>query len=72
MGNTVGAYEEKELEGLSSEQREQLKQEVLRLLHTSPEIRAIIDQQPRMLTRNSDINKILKRELQPTLDKLKK
>ena len=72
MGDTVGVHDEKELEGLSPQQRKELKQEVLRQLQTSPEIRAIINKDPKILTRDSRINKILRRKVPPNFNKLKK
>jgi hypothetical protein len=72
MGDLVGVFEEEELKGLSDGQREQLKQEVVRLLQTSPEIRAIINENPGLLAREPDINEILQKKARPFLDQLKK
>jgi hypothetical protein len=40
MGNMVGVYTDAELEGLSPQEIEQLKQQILHQLQNSPEIRA--------------------------------
>jgi hypothetical protein len=72
MGDMVGVHTDDELEGLTAKQRKQLKQEILKQLHNSPQIRAVIDKQPEILTRDSRINKIVKRKVRPTLDRLKK
>lgn len=72
MGDKVGVHDDTELEGLSRQQRAQIKQQILRQLQTSPEIRAIIQKTPRLLTSDSRINKILKRKLAPTLRRLKR
>jgi argonaute-like protein implicated in RNA metabolism and viral defense len=72
MGSPVGLFTDEEIRsfGLSPEKIEQLKQEVLRQLNSNPEIRAIINKNPRLLTRDSEINAILRRETRPFLDRL--
>jgi hypothetical protein len=71
MGDAVGVHDEAELAGLTAQQRDQVKGEILRQLQTSSEIRAIIDKEPRLLTRNKDINDVLKRVLAPFLARLR-
>jgi hypothetical protein len=72
MGDMVGVHTEEELKTLSPQQREQLKQQILDQLQTSPEIRKIINEDPQILTSDSRINEVLKRELRPFFDSLKK
>jgi hypothetical protein len=63
MGDQLGVFSDDEVQGLSPQEREQQKRRILQLLETNPDIRAIIEEDPRILTRNSRINAILKREL---------
>jgi hypothetical protein len=71
MGD-MGVHDEDELNDLTEDQRQQLRQEMLRQLQTSPEIRAIINENPQMLTGDSRINEILKRETGRMLAAFKK
>jgi hypothetical protein len=63
MGDQLGVFSDDEVQGLSDQEREQQKRRILQLLETNPDIRAIIAEDPRILTRNSHINAILRREL---------
>jgi hypothetical protein len=72
MGDMVGVHDEAELQYLTPKQRADLKKEVLRQLQTSPQIRAIINKKPRMLTSDPDINAILKKKVSPILKKYRK
>jgi hypothetical protein len=72
MGDMVGVHAESELADLTPKQRERLRKEALRQLQASPQIRAIIKKKPEMLTRNSEINGILKRKLSPLLKAFRK
>ena len=74
MGSAVGLFTDEEIRsfGLSPEEIEQLKQEVLRQLHSNTEVRAIIDNRPQILTRDTEINTIMRRETRPFLDRLMK
>jgi hypothetical protein len=69
MGDMVGVHTEAELEALSPQEREQLKREILEQLQNSPEIRARINEEPQLLTRDERICEILRRNLR---DRLKK
>jgi hypothetical protein len=63
MGDQLGVFDNNEVGNLTPQQREQQKQRILELLQNNPEIRAIINQDPRILTRDRAINGILRREL---------
>jgi hypothetical protein len=63
MGDMVGVFSEAELARLSPQEREQVKEEILKQLQNSPEIRTRISQQPKLLTRDDQIREILRREL---------
>jgi hypothetical protein len=71
MGDAVGVHSDAELAGLNAEQREQVKQEVLQQLQNNQDIRTLINNNPRPLTRTPEINAILKRELRATIDRLR-
>jgi len=71
MGDAVGVHDERELAGLNPQQREQLKQEVLRQLANNPQVRDIINEEPTILTSDSRINDIVKQALAPTLQQLR-
>jgi len=63
MGDQLGVFDDNEVQNLTPQQREQQKQRIQELLQNNPEIRAIINQDPRILTRDRAINAILRREL---------
>jgi hypothetical protein len=71
MGDMVGVHDVEELKGLNDQDRELLKQHILQQLQTNPDIRAIIEKDPMILTRDEHINPILKRMARPLLDRLK-
>jgi len=71
MGDAVGVHSDAELAGLNAEQREQVKQEVLQQLQNNQDIRTLINNNPKPLTRTPEINAILKRELRATIDRLR-
>jgi hypothetical protein len=63
MGDAVGVFDENEVAHLTPQQREEQKRRVLELLQNNKEIRDIISQDPRILTREPKIKAIIKREL---------
>jgi len=67
MGNLVGLFTDNELENLSPEEHKKLKEEVIKQLQTSTEIRDRLIEDPRVLTRDEKIATILRRELAPRL-----
>lgn len=71
MGDAVGVHDDAELAGLNPQQRDQLKQEVLRQLATNQQIRDIINRDPTILTSDSAINEVLKAAVAPTLQRLR-
>ena len=71
MGSPVGVYSEKELKALKPQARAKLKARVLREILTSNAIRAILKKNPKLLTKNAAVRKILKKNTTPTLKQLK-
>jgi len=73
MGTGVGVHTDKEVEKLSKEQREQLKEEIVRRLRTSDDILRIImsdrDLLPEFMKRHPEIKEILRKDVQPTYSK---
>jgi len=72
MGNQVGVLSEQDLQGLDPDARAQLKEAALEQLLTSPEIQAIIRDDPSILTSNPEIRKILKDKISALQARLKK
>jgi hypothetical protein len=70
MGNGVGVHSEDEVKNLTKEQRDQLKDEVIRHLRTSEEIHQILRSDPNIietLTKsNTQLRDILKKGCSPT------
>jgi hypothetical protein len=54
-----GVFDEAELQGLSEQDRDQLKQQVLQQLHNNLDIRARINEDPGLLTSDDRIREIL-------------
>jgi hypothetical protein len=71
MGNRVGVHSEKLVKALKPQTRAKLRAHVMRELLASKEIRAIIEKNPKILTRNAAIRRILKKKTTPTLRRLK-
>jgi hypothetical protein len=63
MGDAIGVFDDDEVKHLTPQQKEEQKRRVLELLQNNAEIRAIINQDPKILTRDSKINEIIRREL---------
>jgi hypothetical protein len=63
MGDLIGVFEDDEVKHLTPQQKEEQKRRVLELLQNNKEIRDIIAKKPKLLTRDSDINAIIRREL---------
>ena len=60
MGFAVGVFDDCEMEGISEADKALLKQHVLQQIQTSPEILAIISENPKLLTENERIRNVLK------------
>ena len=60
MGFAVGVFDDSEMEGISEADKALLKQHVLQQIQTSPEILAIISENPKLLTENERIRNVLK------------
>jgi len=71
MGNKVGVHSEKHVKALKPQARAKLRAHVIRELLASKQIRAIIKKNPKVLTKNAAIRKILKKKTTPTLRRLK-
>jgi hypothetical protein len=67
MGSSVGTYDDNEVANLSDQARADLKQQAVRHLLDSPEVRAIIEQHPEILANDRRINKVLREKLDPVL-----
>jgi hypothetical protein len=63
MGTGEGTYTEDELKHLTPDKREELKREARHQLLTSEEIRAIINNNPELLTKDPAINNIMRKNL---------
>jgi len=72
MGAAVGVLSKGQLKGLSKKDKAQLKEHVVHFIETSPEIRKIIDKNPKLVTKNPRIRAILRREAGPMLEQLKR
>ena len=70
MGSSVGTFDDSEVEGLATADREELKKQALALLQ-SEEIRKILEKNPTILTRDKHINTELRKKLDPLLQQLK-
>ena len=60
MGFAVGVFDDSEMKGISEADKALLKQHVLQQIQTSPEILAIISENPKLLTENERIRNVLK------------
>jgi len=60
MGFAVGVFDDSEMEGINETDKALLKQHVLQQIQTSPEILAIISENPKLLTENERIRNVLK------------
>ena len=60
MGSPVGVFDDSELEGLTQEDKALLKRHVLHHIQTDPDILSFINDNPHLLTDNSDIRNILR------------
>jgi hypothetical protein len=58
-------FSDKELKALDRKQRAALKKHAIRLVRTSPEIRKVVQHDPK-------IHRILRRRLRPTYNRLKR
>jgi len=60
MGFAVGVFDDNEMKGISEADKALLKQHVLQQIQTSPEVLAIISENPKLLTENERIRNVLK------------
>jgi hypothetical protein len=75
MGSQVGVFSKKEVERLSKNDIALLKAYVLHLIQHSPEIRRILNADPKLLrglTKDRRINRILRKEATPLKKRLEK
>jgi hypothetical protein len=76
MGSGVGVHKQEDVDGLSPEQRAKLKEEIIKRLQTSEEIRKIIRSHPTLLETivksHPDFAGILRKEVRPTYEDLSK
>ena len=62
MGSPVGVFTDAEVRELTVKQKKMLREHVIQHLQTSAEIRRIIRDNPKLLTKNAKIKKILKKK----------
>jgi hypothetical protein len=62
MGSPVGVFTDAEVRELTVKQKKMLKEHVVQHIQTSAEIRRIIRDNPKLLTKNSKIKKILRKK----------
>lgn len=72
MGSTVGVFGDNEVEELTEQDKTMLKEHILHHIQTSPDIRRIISENPKLLTENEDIRNILRRKANKLRNRLKK
>jgi hypothetical protein len=75
MGSQVGVFSKEEVKKLSKKDIALLKAYVLHLIQHSPEIRRILESDPKLLrglTRDQRINKILRKAASPLKKRLEK
>jgi hypothetical protein len=75
MGSQVGVFSKEEVKRLSKKDIALLKAYVLHLIQHSPEIRRILESDPKLLrglTRDQRINKILRKAASPLKKRLEK
>jgi hypothetical protein len=72
MGDTVGVFNDKEVEELNPKERALLKQHILHHIQTSEEIQKILRTNPKLLTTHPKIRKILRDKARPLKDRLHK
>ena len=70
MGSPVGVFSNEEVKGLTDDDIALLKQHVVQLIQTCPEIRDIILEDPKLVTRNERIREILRTKARALLDRL--
>jgi hypothetical protein len=62
MGSPVGVFTDAEVRKLTVKQKKTLREHVILYLQTSAEIRRIIRDNPKLLTKNAKIKKILRKK----------
>jgi hypothetical protein len=72
MGNAVGTFHEDEVKHLSRAHRKELKRQALKHLKTSKEIRALITSKPRLFTKIDEVNKVMRKKLNPVRERMTK
>jgi hypothetical protein len=72
MGFAVGVFTDPEVKELTVHEKKMLRAHVIKYMRTSAEIRRIISDNPKLLTKNPKIRKILRRKARKQLMRLKK
>jgi hypothetical protein len=72
MGFAVGVFTDAEVKELTVNEKKRLKEHVIHYIRTSAEIRRIISNNPRLLTKNPKIRKVLRKKARKQLMQLKK
>jgi hypothetical protein len=67
MGSPVGVFTNAEVRELTVKQKKMLREHVVQLIQTSAEIRRIVRDNPKLLTKNAKIKKILRSKLRNRL-----
>jgi hypothetical protein len=62
MGSPVGVFTDAEVRELTAKQKKMLREHVIQHIRTSAEIRRIISDNPKLLTKNAKIKKILRKK----------
>jgi hypothetical protein len=72
MGSPVGVFTDDEVKELTINEKNLLKEHIIQHIQTSAEIRRIISDDPKLLTGNPKIRKILRRKAGKLQRRLKK
>ena len=72
MGIAVGVFTNAEVKELTAREKKMLREHVIETIRTSAEIRRIISDNPRLLTRNPKIRNVLRTKTRKELTRLKK
>ena len=67
MGSGVGVLKESEVKHLSASDRKKLKAHALEHLQNSKEIRALMRKNPKLFTKIAEVNKVMRRKVNPVL-----
>jgi hypothetical protein len=72
MGSPVGVFTDEEVKELTINEKRLLKEYIIQYIVTSAEIRRVISDNPKLLTRNAKIRKVLRRKAGKLHRRLKK